>query len=175
MTPRPGFLRPGLLRHPLEGQLLVYDPHAQQVHLLDGTTATVVEMIDQGVAPDSIAKRLAEKEGIEGGAELLELALDQLAEARLIELPGYGVGAPVMETTRRQMIQRLVGLGATLAIPAIVTLTPSRAYASTTFPNGGPCSSNGDCISGCCHKEATQSPSCVINTCVARGSPCNVC
>lgn len=163
MTPLPS-LRTGLRRHQLDGQLLVFDAQAEQVHLLDGTTAAVVEMLDQGVPSDAIAERLGADEGTAAGATLLALALDQLAEARLIA-PSASAVAPIIEPTRRQMIQRVAGLGAALMVPAIVTLTPRRAYAATGGAVGSTCNASGQCASGCCKASGSGA-----NTCVSTGS-----
>ena len=165
MTPQPS-LRTGLLRHRLDDQLLVYDRQEEQVHLLDGTTASVVEMLDQGIPSDSIAGRLGGTEGVEGGAELLALALDQLAQARLID-PSEKSVAPMRETTRRQMIQRLAGLSAALIVPAIVTLAPRPAYAVTGGGIGTACSASTQCSTNCCKSNgnATQGQ----NTCQTSG------
>ncbi len=166
MTPLPS-LRTGLRRHQLDGQLLVFDAQADQVHLLDGTTAAVVEMLDQGVSSDAIAERLGAEEGTAAGATLLALALDQLAEARLVAASASAV-APIMETTRRQMIQRVAGLGAALMVPAIVTLTPRRAYAGTGQTNGTTCSASTQCASRCCKTNGGLGSG--RNTCVTQGT-----
>ena len=43
-------LRSGLLTHRLDGQLMVYDKRDDQIHLLDGTTATVFELLEKGAS-----------------------------------------------------------------------------------------------------------------------------
>ena len=41
-------IRAGLLRHELDGQVLVYDPRHDRVHLLDPTTGCVLELLQEG-------------------------------------------------------------------------------------------------------------------------------
>ena len=41
-------IRPGLLRHRLDDQVLVYDARENRVHLLDLTTGWVLELLEEG-------------------------------------------------------------------------------------------------------------------------------
>lgn len=162
MSPRPS-IRPGLLTHRLDDQLMVYDRTDDQIHLLDGTTATVFGLLAQGVSADAIASKLDALQTVAPGAKLLEIALGDLARARLIENEPRNA-APVARG-RREVLQKLAGAGAALLIPAIVTLTPSRAYAQTSQGQiGAICTRNSECVNGCCGKNSTGN--CITNTCV---------
>jgi hypothetical protein len=143
-------LRQGVLSHRLDDQLVVYDVTADRIHLLDGTTATVYESLQQGAGRNAIESKLDAQQTVGAGAELLALALDELAKARLIDGDSRE-STPVMES-RRQMLQKLAGVGAALLIPAIVTLAPNNLYsqAATGFVNGTACTSNSQCASNCC-------------------------
>jgi len=142
-------LRLDLLSHRLDGQLMVYDKTENNIHLLDGTTATVFELLQQGAGSAAIESKLDAQQTIAPGAELLALALDELAQARLLE--GEARKSTVAMESRRQMLQKLVGVGAALLIPAIVTVAPSTAYAQTSCRVGGAaCTLDGQCCSGNC-------------------------
>ena len=123
-------LRSELLRHQAGDQMVVYDPGSDEVHLLDKTTSEVVEMLDQGIESLEIVNRLNRRESSTRGPELLELALDELNRARLMNSDGSAGEMRVMkDSTRREVIQRMAGLGAAFLIPAIITLSPRAASA----------------------------------------------
>jgi len=143
-------IRADLLRHKLDDQIIVYDPGTNEVHLLDSTTSAVIEMLDKGFQSPAIVDRLDRREPAKHGAELFALALDQLRTARLLSLSASETRL-LGDATRRQMIQRIAGLGAALLVPAIITLAPREASAATTLTgNGGACTGNVTCASGCC-------------------------
>jgi len=155
-------LRPGLLSHRLDDQLLVYDKLDDKIHLLDGTPAAVFEMLQQGVEVHAIAANLDSRQTVLPGAELLALALDDLDKARL--LVGDSTKATPVNEGRRQVLQKVAGAAAALLLPAIVTLSPSRAYAQASkFGLGANCTSSTQCLSGCC--ASNSSGGCVNNTC----------
>src|SRR5215212_6950715 len=96
-------LRRGLLRHRLDNELLVYDTQEEQIHLLNPSTFAVVEMLDEGLDSDTMASRLGALNNTDTGAEILALALDELANAKLLRTR-VGESAPVIaQATRRQM------------------------------------------------------------------------
>jgi hypothetical protein len=127
MTSLPS-LRKGLLRHPFIDQVLVYDTTQNRVHLLDGTTASVVDSLERGDSADAITAKLCRQQGTDGGSQLLALALDELARAELTE-SSAGTAAPMPEITRRQMLAKFAGIGAAVLIPAIVSLSPNTVSA----------------------------------------------
>jgi hypothetical protein len=169
MTKLPS-LRPGLLRHRLENELLVYDSREEQIHLLNPAAFAVVEMMDEGLDADTIATRLAKQNGSASGSEMLALALDELAKAKLIETKSEVGSASMLDGTRRQMIQKAAAVGAALLLPAIITLAPRAAAAATNIATGSPtpCAHNFECQSLCCASNGsgtcTQSR-CSPNTC----------
>lgn len=158
-------LRPGLLRHRLENELLVYDSREEQIHLLNPAAFAVVEMMDEGLDADTIASRLAEQNGKASGSEMLALALDELAKAKLLESKSELAPMTALDGTRRQMIQKAVGVGAALLIPAIITLSPKAAAAATNIATGSPtpCAHNFECQSTCC--GSNNAGTCVSNRC----------
>ena len=137
--------------HKTGDQLVVYDPGSNEVHLLDKTTCAVIEMLDEGMELPAIVDRLDSREPANHGAELLQLAVDQLRKAGLVN-PAASLGETrqMGDATRRQMIQRMAGLGAAMLVPAIITLVPRPASAASLTGNGGACTGNVTCASGCC-------------------------
>jgi len=143
MTSLPS-LRKGLLRHPFGGQVLVYDTTQDRIHLLDGTTATVVESLEKGDTADAIAAKLERQNGTDGGSQLLALALDELAKAELTQSSSRD-SAPMPEITRRKMLAKFAGMGAAVLIPAIVSLTPNPASAQSPLQCGAACVTTASC------------------------------
>ena len=156
-------LRAGLLRHRLDNELLVYDSREEQIHLLNPSTFAVVEMLEEGLDADTMASRLAAQNKTESGADILALALDELAKAKLLEAKTPAVSPLVLDGTRRQMIVKAAGLGAALLLPAIITLTPKKASAASNLADGAACVQSTECASNCCGKNS--SGTCTSNVC----------
>jgi hypothetical protein len=134
----------------LDDQLLVYDTQTDQIHLLNSTTAKVLELVEEGIGSDEVVKRLDEINGGSQGADLLSLALGELRSAGLLETKNVEV-PKIHETTRRQMVQRIAAAGAVILVPAIITLAPQSAAAQgSQLANGSACTASGQCASGCC-------------------------
>jgi len=141
----------------LDEQLVVYDPRDDRVHLLDATTASVLELLEESVSdasrlPSDVARRL----GTSATPELVDLAIDELRRADLLD-PVQHSPIPLTEISRREILRKVAAAGmAALLIPAIVTLTPDSAYAqsnctaSTGRGIGCPCQQNTQCASGLC-------------------------
>lgn len=166
-------LRQGLLRRHLDDELLVYDARTDEVHLLNSSTAKVVDQIGKGGDWSEVAAELGEESGADAGAEILALALDDLARARLLDHEA-AVEAELPAETRRQMIQKLAGLSAALLIPAVLTLAPRTAYAQASpLANGLACDLSSQCQSGCC--QQSTSGACQNKTCVASTATCANC
>lgn len=159
-------LRPGLLRHQLGDDVLIYDTALESVHLLDGTTARVAELLDQGRGENDIVEELEVQPGSGAGDPLLALALDELSKADLIE---YGKPAlPMTDVTRRQLLQKLAAVGAGLVIPLVLSLTPGTAGAQGSGCGQGCGSNTVNChpFAGCtcCAKPISGFPD---HTCAA--------
>ncbi len=150
-------IRTDLLKHPLEKQLLVYDTRWDQVHLLDQTTACVMQLLEEGGwTREGITAELSERLGIEPNPGLLPLAIEELRAAALLDVP-IGHTSDLDSVSRRELVKSLaLGGAAALLMPAVATLTATPGYAQGgTAPNkglGGTCSSNSQCISNnCCN------------------------
>jgi hypothetical protein len=157
-------IRPGVLRQKLDDELLVYDPQDEQIHLLNATAAKVFDHLQAGHAESDISATLASGDSDANGAEMLAVALDELAIARLTEAsPNVAANPAMAPTTRRAMVQRLIGVSAALVIPTIITLVPNTAQAASNLPNGSICVRSVECASGCC--GGSSSGACTNNQC----------
>jgi len=144
-------VRPGLLRHRLDDQVLVYEPGNDKVHLLDPTTACVLDLLEEGKwSADRIMGEVARRVNVASSEALLELSLDELRKADLLD-GGTASLAPVTDLHRREMLRK-VGLAgaAALLIPAITTITATPAYAASLLTAGQTCVVGGQCRSGIC-------------------------
>jgi hypothetical protein len=143
-------VRLGLLRHPLEDQVLVYDPRDEKVHLLDKTSGSVVELLQEGGwTREGLIVELNDRFKIPADNGVLTLAFEELRRAGLTE----DDVAPMIDSTRREVIKKIAASGAAaLMIPAIATLTSTAAYAqgSALRGNGTACTLGSQCVSGLC-------------------------
>lgn len=157
MTSLPS-LRGGLLRHKLDNELLVYDPVGERIHLLNGPTTAVVEMMDEGMTAEAIIERFDRTQGAPVGSHLLALALDELAKAGLTDDAENTTG--ISDVSRRQLLQRVAAVGAMLLTPAIASLTPAALHAQSAC--GTFCASqSSNCTNpscACCAKPITGFP-----------------
>jgi hypothetical protein len=142
-------VRPGLLRHELDGQVLIYDAREDRVHLLDTTTGHVFELLEQGErSREGIVSELATRMNSLESESLLQLSLDELRKADLLddgaEMP------PLSDISRRELLRKVGLAGAALLIPAIATLTATTAYAQAScLARGQVCFTGGGLR--CCH------------------------
>ena len=145
-------IRKGLLRHDLEDQVLVYDTRDEKVHLLDRTTGAVVELLQEGGwTTEGIVAELNERFEISADQGLLLLAIDELRRVGLVD--EVSAPEPIVDATRRVLLKKLAGAGAAaFLIPAVATLTSTKAYAlgSAQLGNGSACTQSSSCISGLC-------------------------
>lgn len=193
-------VRVGLLHHVLDSEVVVYDSERDTVHLLDPTSACVFEMLEAGKTRAEIKTGLSRKFDDLATDELLALSIEVLQEAGLLEPEAERTQyLPIPEVNRREMLRKVAAAGvAGLLVPAISSLTASRAYAQASCTslgntgctstaraccaNSGPCVGNrcchnlgGSCGSnnGCCPGQGT----CVSGVCTAAllgpGAPCS--
>ena len=149
-TPR---VRPGLLRHRLDEQSLVYDPRDDKVHLLDSTTACVLDLLEEGGwGSERMKTEVARRLNIQVSDDIIALSLDELRKADLLDASDAPI-APVSDMARRDMLRKIGMVGAAaLLVPVITTLTATPAYAVCTNlrPQGTGCAGNAQCCSGVC-------------------------
>jgi hypothetical protein len=133
----------------LSGETLVYDLGDHTAHCLNHTVAAVWERCDGQTTVADLASRLGQHLNAPVPEEVVWLALEQLERVHLLqERPSRPVAGPRL--SRRSMVRQL-GLGAAIAIPAIVSIVaPEAAQAASGLPNGTPCTASSQCASGCC-------------------------
>ena len=142
-------VKTGLQRHSLDQQVLIYDGLLDRIHLLDITTACVLELLQSGISNSSqLDIELKRRLGNEVGSDLIELALDALREAELL-VPETVTFPPLRDVSRRELVLKLAKStgAAALLVPAITTVTWEAAYAQATTctPRGGSCLTTAQC------------------------------
>jgi hypothetical protein len=130
MNPLPR-VRSGLLRHPLDEQVLVYDSSSEKVHLLDPTTACVLDLLEQGGwTREGVTLEIAERIGVAPSEGFLPLAIEELRRAGMLET--VAEVAPLADVTRRDALRKLALTGASaMMIPTVATLMASNANAQS--------------------------------------------
>src|SRR5688572_14363260 len=130
MIPLPR-VRSGLLRHPLDEQVLVYDASSEKVHLLDPTTACVLELLEEGGwTSEGITIEIAERIGVAPSEGFLPLAIEELRRAGMLER--VSDVPPLADVTRRDALRKLALTGASaMMIPAVATLMASSVNAQS--------------------------------------------
>jgi hypothetical protein len=111
------------------------------MELLEASPRDEYELVSE------VSRRL----GIHADLDLIQLALDQLRDADLLDQAevrlDIGTGF-----SRRAVVRKLAAAGvAGVLIPTIASLTASRAYAQGTLLGvGSACGANGQCLSNRC-------------------------
>lgn len=127
------------------------------MHLLDPTTASVLELLEGGATSfDAITTEISARFGVAPNPGYLELALGELNRAGLLEDDAEPIVEGSSGFNRRELVRKMTQAGvAAVLIPAIATLTATHGYAQGTAPNrgvGNSCANNSQCISGdCCN------------------------
>lgn len=160
---------PDLLTHQLDGQLLVYDPRDNQVHLLNAVTARVFEMLREGGWTWSRAcEEIARLSDTAESEVLLELALDDLRKANLT------MDFPLSATQgirRRDLLKKIAATGAiAAAIPGIVTVRAS-AQTGSCFQACHGCATDDQCCGALICASARVGGHLVSNVCVSGLTP----
>ncbi len=135
----------GLLVRELGGETVVYDLDRHQAHCLNPSAAAVFRRCDGERTRETLVAEVRTELGPEVDEQWLDLALEGLDEAHLLE-PSPAVTPPPGHG-RRELLRR-AGLGAALLLPAVVSMvapTPVEA-AGTCIPvtacsgnDGQPC------------------------------------
>lgn len=139
-------VRSGLRSHQVGDETIVYDVEADRIHLLDSATSDVLKSLQAdsaGVPPVF--------------TELDLIAVDELRKAELIDAPFDPSG----HLSRRGMLRRAAAIAAGLAVPTIVSLTPTVSQGQSTcdnrLNNGGNHCNNGAMIP-CCATDTNGFP-----------------
>lgn len=145
-------VRAGLLKHPLDKQVLVYDTRVDRVHLLDPTTACVLDLLEEGRwTVDGMTAEIAMRLDLAPNPSLVPLAFEELRASGLLDETA-SLPEPI-DYDRRELLRTMAMTGAAaLLIPTVATLTATRGYAQGTVTQGagGGCTINAQCTSNTC-------------------------
>lgn len=171
-------LKPGLLRHPLDGQTLVYSPTTGSIHLLDPTTSCVLDLLEEtGWTAEGVVSEISDRLGLIPDPAFLELAINELRSAGLLE-EEKADSSEARGIDRRDLIRKLALTGAAaLLVPAVATLTATPGYAQGTganIANGQQCvgTNGGSCASGICVTNTGTPTCCGTATKTGKGGTC---
>ena len=133
----------------LQDEVLVYDLDRDKAHCLNRSAAAVWHCCDGRTTPTQITSKLEKKSGQAMDEMLVWLALDQLGHEQLLEdRIDWPRSRP--RISRREAV-RLIGLGAAIALPIVISISaPTPAQAATCKSHGAPCSTSAQCCSGIC-------------------------
>jgi len=163
-------------------ELLVYDRVVDTVHCLGAVAAQLFRLSEGGIShTDLLDQASASVAGARLSPETVEAAMAQLEDLTLVRRESTE-GTPA-GISRRQAVQRLVGVGAAaFAAPFVVSAAVKTPYAAAYAGCGQkyqPCVQNGPaCCSGlvCTSGSTTGSGSstgsqryCNVATCMAKG------
>jgi hypothetical protein len=127
-------------------EVLVYDLQRDVGHCLNSTAAAAWKLCDGNHSPPQIARVLSRQFSAQVDESVVLLALDQLADARLLVEPVV----PAKRLSRRVAIRR-IGIAAAIALPLVTSIVaPTPAQAASCRPNGAPCTSFLQCCSLLC-------------------------
>jgi len=156
VTSLPG-IKPGLLCNQLDGQVLIYDPHADAIHLLDPTTGRVFDLLKSGVrTKEEVVSKLPNNEGDHSDAALLDLAIQGLRKAELFDEDSSSA-EPATGISRRELLRKIALTGAAAAmIPTIVTLSATQAFGQgSCLAKKACCTVDAECCSNKCDPSTT--------------------
>ena len=143
-----------LLVEELPDETLVYDTKRYKAFCLNKTTASVWQKCDGRTSTEQISDKVCAELGIDPekdpgtGTDLVTLALDRLARARLLSEPTCAA-LPAPRYSRRELAARLASLGGAL-IPVVLMITAPTAAAAATCISAAQCSSNPRAYVGYC-------------------------
>lgn len=115
----------------VEDETLVYDLRTHKARCLNSTSSRVWKLCDGARSSDDIAAVLSASWGSEVSVEIVDLAVDQLAEQDLLE---DGVALRLPEGRSRRELLKNAGLAAAIAIPAISVITAPMAAQAQSSP-----------------------------------------
>ena len=116
---------------------MVYDPRSDNGHLLNPSSATVFESCDGATSREAMASRVAARTGLPVDPAIVDLALQDLAAAGLLDERSATTEPAGVD--RRTLMRRLaLGAGAVALLPVIDTIGgASRLAADTRFSVSG--------------------------------------
>lgn len=148
--------KPGLLQHPLDNQVLIYDPSGDTVHLLEPGTACVLGLIQEGGwTGEGIVAELDRRLDLTVDGTYVLAAVEDLRTAGLLD---DSEPDQVVDFGRRDFVRKSVVAGASAMLgAAIISLSPTTGDAQTNLctgqifsglPPGSACTADVECCGG---------------------------
>ena len=129
------------------GEVLIYDPQRHVGHCLNSTAAAVLKLCNGSNSSSQIARTLSQQLSAPVDETVVLLALDHLADARLL----VEAAIPAAVSPSRRVAIRRIGIAAAIVLPLVTSIAaPTPAHAASCLANGQPCGSNVQCCSGKC-------------------------
>jgi hypothetical protein len=142
----------GLLVHPVEDEVLVYDLLRHKAHCLNPAAAAVWKNCDGRKTIAELARTVGRELDVIFDEQIVWLALGQLDQARLLE--ERLAPRPGSQKISRREVMKKVGLAAAASVPVISTIvSPTPAQAATCVGKGGACTSSLQCCSKVCNNS----------------------
>ncbi len=108
----------------LDDETLIYDLRSDRAHCLNRSASLVWRYCDGKTDVNRIAKKLSAISGESAPASIVELALQRLQKAQLLERTTVAKGSP--RITRREVIQGL-GKAVVIALPVVTSILAPEA------------------------------------------------
>jgi hypothetical protein len=149
----------GLVVERLGAESLVFDPKTAQTHVLNQTTAFVLDRCDGRTERRTVARHLETRFASRGGEDLVAMALVELQKAQVI-----AADAELAAPSRREFAARWGKAAAVLPIVASI-VAPVPAMAGSTCIVNGTSACGGASLGTACTLNGTQDGQCSDHSC----------
>lgn len=136
----------GLVVHPLDEEVLVYDLERHKAHCLNKSAALIWNRCDGKTGVADLAQYLGEELKAPVDEEMVWLALDQLGKTGLLREEMPAARKPGL--SRRELIKR-IGVGGAMALPLITSIVAPKAAQAATTCGSVICQAGNICPTGC--------------------------
>jgi len=154
---RPRARSTDLVIQAVESETLVYDLRTNEAHCLNETATFVWSRCDGNSSVEDIARSFGPTVTAAASGTLIQLALSQLSERRLLDERAPDMGSTM---DRRQMMKKL-GAASVVAIPVIASIiAPPRALGSISCSCTSPssCAAQTGCMGFNCNSVGDCAP-----------------
>ena len=125
-----------LVTEELPEETLVYDLKRHKAHCLNRAAAVVWQHSDGRTSTTQMAKILSEESELPQDEGIVQLALNRLQKAKLME-EGTNIPAVAAGQSRRELVKRLALGGLAMLLPVVTSMVaPAAAMAASTVPSG---------------------------------------
>ena len=116
----------GLVVEKLEDETLVYDLRSDEAHCLNGIASLVWQHCDGKTDVAGIARRISAKLTQRVHSDVVQLALQQLAKARMLDEDSISGSGTTKRVTRRELI-KTAGKAAAITLPLVTSIVAPGA------------------------------------------------